>query len=125
MVEHDAVGKLAAINQAIGVHGKMPLGIPGEDRPHYLDSIAFLKEASAGKRVKVDGRIAVIGGGNTAVDVARTALRLGAREVALVYRRSRAEMPASSEEVEDALEEQASGRCLGRTSGTPEHTSDS
>ncbi|RJO61142.1 MAG: FAD-dependent oxidoreductase [Dehalococcoidia bacterium] len=94
-----------AVFAAIGLHGRMQLGIPGEDSPHYLDSIAFLKAVNAGKKMKLGRRVAVVGGGNTAVDVARTALRLGAKEATLVYRRTRAEMPASSEEVEAALEE--------------------
>jgi NADH-quinone oxidoreductase subunit F len=90
---------------ATGMHGRMRLGIPGEDSPHYLDSLAFLKAVNTGKRVETGRRVAVIGGGNTAIDVAGSALRLGAKEAVLVYRRTRAEMPASSEEVEAALEE--------------------
>jgi NADPH-dependent glutamate synthase beta subunit-like oxidoreductase len=70
-----------------------------------MDSIAFLKAVNAGKSVELGRRVAVVGGGNTAIDVARTALRLGAKEATLVYRRTRTEMPASSEEVEAALEE--------------------
>jgi formate dehydrogenase beta subunit len=94
-----------AVFAAIGMHGRVRLGFPGEDNPHYLDSIAFLKAVSTGQRVKLEGRITVIGGGNTAIDIVRSALRLGAKEATLVYRRTRAEMPASSEEVEAALEE--------------------
>jgi NADH-quinone oxidoreductase subunit F len=94
-----------AVFVATGVHGRMPLGIPGENSPHYMDSIAFLKAVNAGKSVELGRRVAVVGGGNTAIDVARTALRLGAKEATLVYRRTRTEMPASSEEVEAALEE--------------------
>jgi NADPH-dependent glutamate synthase beta subunit-like oxidoreductase len=58
-----------------------------------------------GKKVKVGHRVAVIGGGNAAIDAARTALRLGAKEVTILYRRTRAEMPATPEEVEEALAE--------------------
>jgi NADPH-dependent glutamate synthase beta subunit-like oxidoreductase len=94
-----------AVFAATGMHGRMRLDIPGEDNAQYLDSIAFLKEVNAGKAVKLGQRVAVIGGGNTAVDVARSALRLGAKEATIIYRRTRIEMPASSEELEAALEE--------------------
>jgi NADPH-dependent glutamate synthase beta subunit-like oxidoreductase len=90
---------------AIGMHGCMRLGIPGDDGPHYLDSITFLKAVNMEQLVKVGPRVAIIGGGNTAIDVARSVLRVGAKEATLVYRRSRTEMPASSEEIEAALEE--------------------
>jgi formate dehydrogenase major subunit len=60
---------------------------------------------SLGEKIDVGDKVAVTGGGNVAIDSARTALRLGAREVTIIYRRTRAEMPASPEEVEAALEE--------------------
>ena len=70
-----------------------------------MQGITFLDDARQGE-VRLDGeRIVVVGGGNTACDAARTAVRLGASEVRLVYRRSRAEMPAIREEVEEAIEE--------------------
>lgn len=70
-----------------------------------MDGIRFLRAANLGEKVEVGKKVAVIGGGNTAVDCARTAKRLGAEEVKIVYRRSREEMPASAEEVAAVEEE--------------------
>jgi len=69
------------------------------------NAIFLARDVSLGKKVKLGDKVAVIGGGNVAIDGARTALRLGAKEVIIVYRRTRAEMPASPEEVEGALAE--------------------
>lgn len=88
-----------AIFVAVGAHGGMKLGVEGEDIPGVMEGIGFLRATSLGKKVDVGKKVAVIGGGNTAIDCARTAKRLGAEEVTIVYRRSRAEMPASVEEV--------------------------
>jgi formate dehydrogenase beta subunit len=94
-----------AIFLAIGAHQGIKMGVPGEDSPGVIECIYFLREVSQGKKVQPGVRVAVVGGGNAAIDAARTARRLGAREVAIVYRRSRQEMPANPEEVEAALEE--------------------
>ena len=92
-----------AIFVAIGTHKGLKLKIPGEDEfEGVLDCIEFLRKANLGERVNVGEKVIVIGGGNAAVDSARTALRMGAREVSIVYRRSRKEMPANSWEVEEA-----------------------
>jgi heterodisulfide reductase subunit A-like polyferredoxin len=91
-----------AIFIAVGAHGGMKLGVEGEDISGVTEGIEFLRAVSLGKKVGVGEKVAVIGGGNTAIDCARTAKRLGAAEVAIVYRRSRAEMPASEEEVRAA-----------------------
>ncbi|MDH4299540.1 MAG: FAD-dependent oxidoreductase, partial [Dehalococcoidia bacterium] len=88
-----------AIFVAVGAHGGMKLGVEGEDIPGVMEGIEFLRAVSLGKKVNVGKKVAVIGGGNTAIDCARTAKRLGAKQVTIVYRRSRAEMPASEEEV--------------------------
>jgi len=88
-----------AIFVAIGAHGGMKLGVEGEDIPGVMEGIGFLRATSLGEKVDVGKKVAVIGGGNTAIDCARTAKRLGAKEVTIVYRRSRTEMPASEEEV--------------------------
>jgi NADPH-dependent glutamate synthase beta subunit-like oxidoreductase len=77
----------------------MKLGVEGEDIPGVMEGIGFLRAVSLGEKANVGKKVAVIGGGNTAIDCARTAKRLGAKEVTIVYRRSRAEMPASEEEV--------------------------
>jgi heterodisulfide reductase subunit A-like polyferredoxin len=94
-----------AIFIAVGAHGGMRLGVEGEDIPGVMEGIGFLRAANLGEKVEIGKKVAVIGGGNTAIDCARTAKRLGAQEVTIVYRRSRAEMPASSEEVTAAEKE--------------------
>ena len=70
-----------------------------------MDAIDFLCEVALGERTTVEGTVLVIGGGNSALDAARTALRLGAKEVAVVYRRSREQMPANPWEIDEAMEE--------------------
>jgi len=98
-------GGYNAVFLAIGAHRGMKIGVEGEDGPRVIECVDFLREVSLGKKVALGNRVAVIGGGNAAVDSARTALRLGAKEVTIVYRRTQAEMPASPEEVEEALAE--------------------
>jgi len=88
-----------------GAHKGMTLGVEGDDLPGVFDGASFLRDANLRVKVDVGKKVAVIGGGNVAIDSARVALRLGAKEVTIVYRRTRAEMPASPEEVEAALEE--------------------
>ena len=94
-----------AVFLAVGAHKGMRLGIEGEDNPGVFDGAAFLRKISLGEKMNIGDRVAIIGGGNVAIDSARTALRLGAGEVSIMYRRTKAEMPASPEEVEAALEE--------------------
>ncbi|MCD6313247.1 MAG: FAD-dependent oxidoreductase, partial [Thaumarchaeota archaeon] len=79
--------------------------IPGVDLDGVEPALKFLKDVKLNVRKDLEGTVYVIGGGNVAVDAARTALRLGASSVKIVYRRSRREMPAFEEELEDALEE--------------------
>jgi heterodisulfide reductase subunit A len=96
----------SAVFLGIGAHAALKLGIPGEDDTRgVVDAVRFLREVNSGARPKAGARVAVIGGGNVAVDAARAALRLGARQVTIVYRRSPAEMPAYPEEVKGAREE--------------------
>lgn len=90
---------------AVGAQLSRKMGCEGEDLPGVLSGIAFLAEVAAGKDIKVGPRVAVVGGGNTAVDAARTALRLGAERILIIYRRSRDEMPANSEEIQEAEKE--------------------
>ena len=94
-----------AVFLAIGAHQGIQVGVEGEDNPQVMDCASFLRDVSLGKEVKIGSKVAVIGGGNAAIDSARTALRLGAKEVTVVYRRTRVEMPANPEEVEAALAE--------------------
>jgi NADPH-dependent glutamate synthase beta subunit-like oxidoreductase len=88
----------------IGAHRGRRLGVPGEDGPGVWTGTEFLNRANSGERIDVGGKVAVIGGGDTAVDAARVARRFGA-EVTIVYRRTRTEMPAIDSEVEQAIEE--------------------
>jgi NADH-quinone oxidoreductase subunit F len=95
-----------AVILAIGAQMSRSLRVPGEDLPGVLGGTEFLQDVSLGKAPDMAGkRVAVVGGGNTAIDAARTAMRLGAAEVHLVYRRTREEMPAQELEVREAEEE--------------------
>jgi len=94
--------KFDAIYLACGAQQAAKLGIAGDDLPGVLDGISFLRQVNAGATVATGDRIAVIGGGNTAIDTARSAIRLGASEVTVVYRRTDAEMTAWEEEVKAA-----------------------
>jgi len=94
-----------AVILATGTHRSLTLGIPGEDTPGVLDSLEFLKEIGAGKTPEVGRRVGVVGGGNAAIDAARSAWRCGAEEVTMIYRRTQAEMPAIKGEIEAGLEE--------------------
>jgi NADPH-dependent glutamate synthase beta subunit-like oxidoreductase len=94
-----------AVFLAIGAHQGLKIGVEGENNPRVIECVDFLCEVSLGKKIKLGKKVAVIGGGNAAIDAARTALRLGAKEVTIIYRRTRAEMPASLEEIEEALAE--------------------
>jgi heterodisulfide reductase subunit A-like polyferredoxin len=94
-----------AVFVAVGAQLSTKLDIPGEDLEGVIPALTLLEESNAGRKPRLGDRVVVVGGGNVAMDAARTALRLGAREVTVVYRRSRAEMPASPWEIEEAEEE--------------------
>ncbi len=89
-----------AIFIAVGAHGGMRLGVEGDDSPGVMEGTTFLRNIALGEKVKIGKKVAVIGGGNTAVDCARTAKRLGGKDITIIYRRSRAEMPAIPEDIE-------------------------
>ncbi len=90
---------------AIGAQKSAPLGVPGEELAGVWGGVDLLRQVNLGKKPDIGTRCAVIGGGNVAVDVCRTALRLGAKETFVLYRRSREEMPADAEEVSEAERE--------------------
>jgi len=94
-----------AVFVAIGAQSSSGMRVDGEDSPGVLGGIDFLRNVVMGNETGLGKKVAVVGGGNTAMDAARTALRKGADKVTVVYRRSRAEMPANTEEVEQAEEE--------------------
>ncbi len=93
-----------AIFIAVGLSKSRRLNIPGEEAAGVIPGLEFLKRLNLGEEVRVGPRVVVVGGGNTAMDAARSALRLGAK-VTVLYRRSCQEMPAIPEEVDEALEE--------------------
>jgi len=94
-----------AIFIATGAHKGFKMGIPGEDVKGVTDAIEFLRTVNLGKEVELGKQVAVIGGGNAAIDAARTANRMGCEKVQIIYRRSRAEMPSDPEEIDGAIEE--------------------
>ena len=89
----------------IGASKGMAVGCKGDDLPGVFTGIDFLKAVNLGEKPGIGNNVAVIGGGNVAIDVARTAVRLGAKSVTIVYRRGRDEMPAADDEIAEAEEE--------------------
>ena len=94
-----------AIYLAVGASKGTPAGCPGDDLKGVFTGVEFLRAVNLGKRPTIGKKVAVIGGGNVAIDVARSAARLGAKSVTVVYRRSEEEMPAAADEVEEARAE--------------------
>lgn len=99
-------GTFDAVLLAVGAQRSQRLGVPGEGELHgVIPATTFLKDFNLEPKTRLEGVVAVVGGGSTAMDAARSALRAGARSVHILYRRSRAEMPAQAEEVRAALAE--------------------
>ena len=94
-----------AIFIAAGANVSQKLRVPGEDLDGVIGAMEFVREVSMNGRRKVGKKVAVIGGGNAAIDAARTALRLGAKEVHIIYRRRREDMPADKNEIAEAERE--------------------
>ncbi|MEX1307877.1 MAG: FAD-dependent oxidoreductase [Eubacteriales bacterium] len=101
----DIKEKHDAVYIATGTQISKKVGIDGEEKPGVFHGLDFLREANLGRLTEVKGKVAVIGGGNTAIDASRVALRLGADEVHIIYRRSEEDMPAEKREIADAIEE--------------------
>lgn len=109
------IGKDISLEQLLNEYNSVFLGIgawtssemraKGEDLPGVIGGIDFLREVALGEEVNLGQTVAIVGGGNTAMDAARTALRLGAERVMVLYRRTRAEMPAEEIEIKEAEEE--------------------
>ena len=97
--------KYDAVYIAAGAHKAEKLGIPGEDLQGVIHGVTFMRRVNLEKDLKIGSRIAVVGGGNTAMDAARSSLRLGAKEVFIIYRRTREEMPVDPRELEQVEEE--------------------
>ena len=100
-----AQGKFDAAFLAVGAHIAKRAYIPAKDSSHILDAVSVLRSMEGEDKPMLGRRVVVYGGGNTAIDVARTAKRLGATEAIIVYRRNREKMPAHDFEVEEALQE--------------------
>jgi heterodisulfide reductase subunit A len=94
-----------AVFLAAGAHLSQKMEIPGEESEGVMYALDFLKQLNSGKKIALGKKVAVVGGGNTAMDAARVARRLAVKEVSIIYRRSRAEMPAMAAEVEEAEQE--------------------
>ncbi len=94
-----------AIFVATGASKSRRLGVPGDESPGVVPATYFLKQVNLGEKPRLSGPVMVVGGGSTAMDAARSALRSGAASVTILYRRDRADMPAQAEEVEAAERE--------------------
>jgi NADH-quinone oxidoreductase subunit F len=84
---------------AVGAHKSWKLDIEGEDLQGVWGAVEFLREVNLGKKVNIGSKVAIVGGGNSAIDAARTAVRLGAKDVTILYRRERKDMPAWENEI--------------------------
>ncbi|MCE5321850.1 FAD-dependent oxidoreductase [bacterium] len=94
-----------AVFAAVGAQKSTDLGIKGEELRSVRPGIEFIKQVNLGEKVSLGSKVAVIGAGNAAMDIARAAVRLGSKDVTIVYRRTKREMPADPVEVEDAIKE--------------------
>lgn len=110
------IGKAVSINElwkqgfsailvSVGAHRTRKLGVEGEDLPEVIDALDFLTKTNNHEQVKIGQHVTIIGGGNVAIDSARTAHRLGAKEVTILYRRTKDEMPANPYEIKEAEDE--------------------
>ena len=95
----------AAIFLGLGAQKSTAIGVEGENLPGVMSGLDFLAKLARGEKPAIGQRVLVIGGGNTAMDAARSAVRLGAKDVTIVYRRTRQEMPAQALEIDEAVEE--------------------
>jgi NADPH-dependent glutamate synthase beta subunit-like oxidoreductase len=98
-------GGFDAVFVAVGAHLSKRVDIPAMDASRILDAVTFLRDVAEGQRPQLGQHVAVYGGGNTAMDAARVARRLGADDTLIFYRRTRSQMPAHAEEASDAEQE--------------------
>jgi NADPH-dependent glutamate synthase beta subunit-like oxidoreductase len=108
-------GGFSACFAAVGAHLANRVQIPTSDAARIVDALDLLRDVEGGDPPRIGRRVAVVGGGNTALDAARTAKRLGADEATIIYRRTRAHMPAHALEVQEAVEEGIQMRWLRAT----------
>ena len=105
LLVEQAEGHFDAVFVAIGAHLSKRVDIPTMDAGRIVDAVGFLRDVASGERPVIGRRVAVYGGGNTAMDAARVARRLGAEESIVVYRRTQEHMPAHAEEHDEAVRE--------------------
>ncbi len=105
LAAEQAAGRFDAVFVAVGAHLSKHVDIPARDASKIIDAVPFLRDVAVGERPVIGRRVAVYGGGNTAMDAARVARRLGAQDTMIVYRRTRAQMPAHEEEAAEAERE--------------------
>lgn len=105
LIAEQATGNFSAVFVAIGAHLSKRVDIPSRDASRIVDAVSFLRNVASGERPVIGRRVAIYGGGNTAMDAARVARRLGAEESIVVYRRTEEQMPAHLEEREEAERE--------------------
>ncbi len=101
----DLDARYEAIYVAVGAQKSTRLKVEGENRSGVMGAVEFLRRCNLGQKPEIGSNVIVVGGGNTAIDSARTALRLGASEVTILYRREKEDMPAQEEEITAAVEE--------------------
>ena len=105
LLGQQADGDFDAVFVAVGAHISKRVDIPSTDASRVVDAVSFLRDVASGERPVIGRKVAVYGGGNTAMDAARVARRLGAEESVVVYRRTEQQMPAHEEEKEGAVAE--------------------
>ena len=105
LLQEQAEGRFDAVFVAIGAHLSRRVDIPAMDASRIVDAVSFLRDVASGDRPEIGSRVAIYGGGNTAMDAARVARRLGAEESIIVYRRTQEQMPAHAVEREEAMAE--------------------
>jgi len=105
IMDEKQAGKFDAVFVAVGAHISKKIDIPTRDAGKIFDAVSFLSDVENGTQLKIGRRVAIYGGGNTAMDAARTAKRLGAEEAMIIYRRDRESMPAHDFEADEAIEE--------------------
>jgi len=105
LLKEQVEGRFDAVFVAIGAHLSRRVDIPSMDASRIVDAVSFLRDVASGVRPEIGSKVAVYGGGNTAMDAARVARRLGAEESIIVYRRTQEQMPAHAVEREEAMAE--------------------
>ncbi len=105
LLEEQREGHFDAVFVAVGAHLSKRIDIPNQDAARMLDAVSFLRGVASGERPEIGKKVAIYGGGNTAMDAARVARRLGAEESVIVYRRTQEQMPAQEEERMEAERE--------------------